>query len=338
MMGKGNNLLLISTNEEEYNLIKTCLRGQRYKLSHSNSEAETMEKMNDHGLDLILLDITDTQFNGYKLCQKIHLIPEYREIPILFLTSHMDKRSIMKGFKAGAVDYILKPFKQAEVLVRVRTHLELKNYREKLEQINVDLNKEILRGIQMEDELRSSKEELEKVNRQLYEKATKDVLTGLFNRRKMMDFIEYEIERSTRNKKPFSIILTDIDHFKMVNDTYGHDCGDVVLRIIGQTFLSAIRKQDHVSRWGGEEFMFLLPETDENGSFTLAEKIRHIIAKKQFQCNKENLSDITMTFGIAVFQDHPNVDTLIKHADLALYHGKNTGRNRTVLYTAELSE
>ena len=219
----------------------------------------------------------------------------------------------------------------------MRTHLELKNYREKLEQINVDLNKEILRSIQMEDELRSSKEELEKVNRQLYEKATKDVLTGLFNRRKMMDFIEYEIERSTRNNQPFSIFLTDIDHFKRVNDTYGHDCGDVVLRTIAQTFLSAIRKQDHVSRWGGEEFMFLLPETDENGSSTLAEKIRRIIEKQQFQCNEQRLSDISMTFGIAVFDNHSDIDTLIKHADLALYYGKNTGRNKTILYTADLS-
>lgn len=328
-----NSILIIST--EDNSLLKSCFRGQHYKLSFAASENEAMEKIKADQLDLILLDITISAFNGYKLTRNIHKIPEYHDIPILFLTDDMDKQSIMKGFKAGAVDFIIKPYRQAEILVRVRTHLELKSYREKLEEINVDLNKEVLRGIRMEDELRSSKQELEKANRLLYEEATKDMLTGLFNRRKMMDFIEYEIERANRNKKGFSIILTDIDHFKKVNDTYGHDCGDVVLKDIGETFMALTRRQDQVSRWGGEEFMFLLPETDSTGAFTLAEKIRNIIGKKTFGCTNHQVSSVTMTFGIAAYDDHPDIDTLIKKADMALYTGKNSGRNMSVIYTPD---
>ena len=335
MRTKSENILIISTNEEEYELIKTCLKGQHYMLTRARTDKEIFKQLNMRIFDLILLDITITDMDGYKHCQKIHELPEYRDTPILFLTSQMDKKSIMEGYKAGAVDYILKPFKQGEMLVRVQTHIELKNYREKLEQINIDLNKEILRGIEMEDELRSSKEELKRVNRQLYEKATRDMLTGLLNRRKMMDFIEYEIERSTRNKKSFSIVLADIDHFKRVNDTRGHDCGDEVLKKIGRTFLSVIRKQDQVSRWGGEEFMFLLPETSSRGALTLAEKVRGVIENSTFQCGENVFSSITLSFGIADFSGAHDIDTLIKQADIALYEGKNSGRNKSVVYSKD---
>jgi len=332
MKNKGVNILIISGNLEDYAIIRDCFKRQPYSLSFVPTENEALENLKSLQYKLILLDMSSPELNGYDLCRTIHAIPEYHDTPILFLAALMDKRSIMKGFKAGAVDYILQPYNQGEMLVRVRTHLELKNYRDKLEEINIDLNKEVLKGIRMEDELRSSKEELERVNRQLYEKATRDMLTGLFNRRKMIDFIEYEIERSSRSSDIFSLILTDIDHFKKINDTCGHDCGDTVLKDIARSFLSVIRKLDQVARWGGEEFMFLLPETDIGGAFTLAEKIRRLIEETTFSCTGTGLPSITMTFGVAEYAAGGDVEKLIKQADLALYQGKNNGRNQTVKY------
>lgn len=337
-MEQGNkSILIVDDNPQNIQLVASHLKEHNYRISFSQSGRDALDKVQNASFDLILLDIMMPEMDGYQTCRQIRELPEYHEVPVIFLTAKIDKASIVKGFEVGAVDYIVKPFHGAELLARIRTHLELQSYRQKLEEINIHLNKEVLRGIKMEQELRDSKEEIEKINRQLYKKTTEDALTGLLTRRKMMDFIEYEYERSQRTHNSFSVILADIDFFKKVNDTYGHDCGDVVLQNVARSLLSHVRKQDQVARWGGEEFLILLPETDSEGALVLAEKIRESIGVEIHRCSKTEVQ-ISMTFGISSFADGIDIDLLIKHADLALYSGKNGGRNRCVAYTDTLGE
>lgn len=334
MTPEEKSILIVDDNPQNIQLVATHLKTENYRISFAQSGMDALEKIRNAPFDLVLLDIMMPEMDGYETCRRIHEMPESRETPVIFITAKIDKDSIVRGFEAGAVDYIMKPFHSAELLVRIRTHLELKSYRDRLEEINIDLNKEILKGIQMETELRESRAELQKVNRQLYEKATTDSLTGLLNRRKMLDFIEYEHERTDRTRQAYSLVMADIDFFKQINDTYGHDCGDLVLREIASILLTQVRKQDQVSRWGGEEFLMLLPDTKGEGALFLAEKIRDTIENHDFTCNRDKVH-MTMTFGISTRGNAKDVEELIKQADIALYTGKESGRNRSICYSRD---
>ncbi|MEM7020744.1 MAG: GGDEF domain-containing protein [Pseudomonadota bacterium] len=140
--------------------------------------------------------------------------------------------------------------------------------------------------------------------------------------------LNQEIVRYQRSKRPFCIIMADIDHFKRVNDTYGHDTGDFVLKSVAQVFIEKIRAQDIVARWGGEEFIFLLPESNLAGAAMLAEKIRQAVANRRIQ--KEEVFDVTITCGVCQFEDSSSLDECIALADAALYQGKEQGRNQVV--------
>ncbi|MCF7858182.1 MAG: GGDEF domain-containing protein [Candidatus Cloacimonetes bacterium] len=172
---------------------------------------------------------------------------------------------------------------------------------------------------------------LKKANEKLKELSSKDPLTGLSNRRDCLEKINYEIVRSNRNNRIFSIIMSDIDHFKSVNDNYGHNCGDYILQELAKILTKTLRKQDIVSRWGGEEFLLLLPETNLEGAKFAAEKIRTTIEKNKFFYDKKAIS-ITLTFGISEFAKDKTVDTCVREADTALYKGKHRGRNRIELF------
>lgn len=159
--------------------------------------------------------------------------------------------------------------------------------------------------------------------------ATTDTLTKLFNRRKMREMLERERLRFERDKKAFIIVITDIDHFKKFNDNYGHDCGDYVLQEVSQLMKSCLRKQDVIARWGGEEFLILLPETELEGGMQAIEKMRETIADTTYQFEGNEFS-VTMTFGVTVFDGSLHIDGCIKQADEVLYVGKREGRNRVV--------
>ncbi len=159
--------------------------------------------------------------------------------------------------------------------------------------------------------------------------ATLDPLTKLLNRRGMLERIDYEVDRSLRNKNSLSFILADVDHFKQINDQYGHDMGDTALSTMSELFLDTIRKQDSVSRWGGEEFLFLLPDTNIDQAKTLAEKIRSIVEKVKFEHQGKHLN-ITLSFGVAEVEDLQHARNIIRKADARLYAAKDQGRNCVV--------
>lgn len=175
-----------------------------------------------------------------------------------------------------------------------------------------------------------SYEKLLLVSRELEKITLSDFLTGLANRRKVLQSIEDEKNRYERQAQPFSIILCDIDHFKKVNDTYGHDCGDMVLKAIAEVFTASLRKVDIAARWGGEEFLVLLPMVNRQGSGVAAERLRRAVEKLEIAYENKVIR-VTMSFGIATWESPVNtIDDYIKQADENLYRAKEQGRNRVI--------
>jgi diguanylate cyclase (GGDEF)-like protein len=180
------------------------------------------------------------------------------------------------------------------------------------------------------EKLQEAMEEVTILNQKLEIAAKTDSLTGLINRRAFIAVTEYEKKRYSRSNRPFSLIMCDIDYFKRINDSMGHDAGDYVLTELAKLLQKSLREQDTVCRWGGEEFIILLPETDLAGGKNLAEKLRGVIEEKRFLYNSREFS-LTMSFGITTFQDNINIYTYIKEADESLYVAKKSGRNKVVV-------
>ena len=176
---------------------------------------------------------------------------------------------------------------------------------------------------------KKSQKQTKILNEKLDALSRKDPLTKLSNRRDIIEKIEYEIKRTKRNNQPLTFILGDIDYFKHINDTYGHDCGDFVLKEIAKIFKKFLREQDFVARWGGEEFLIVLPETDISNAFIVAEKLRKKIEEAPFEYNGQTIK-VTITFGLSQYETHLTIDQIVQRTDVALYMGKKRGRNCSV--------
>ena len=264
--------------------------------------------------DLILLDVMmPPGIDGFETCRRLKQQEATKDIPVIFMTALSDTIDKVTGFEVGGVDYVTKPFDRAELLARVKAHLALQRYQRELAITNQKLR-------QMNEALLESQKQLEIA-------ARTDPLTHLANRRDIIEKIEMEKVRIKRHHKPLTLILCDIDNFKAFNDTFGHDCGDFILVSIAKMMRAMIREQDQLARWGGEEFLFLLPETNLKSGAIVAEKIRNAIASRQFEYKTHALS-VTMTFGVSICQSHTvDIDDCIKQADRALYEGKRAGKN-----------
>ncbi len=192
---------------------------------------------------------------------------------------------------------------------------------------NKDVKDQVLKLV---EQMKVTEEELRMTNEELQRAASTDPLTRLSNRRSMMFSLEKEVERYNRYKTNFSILLTDIDDFKKYNDKYGHACGDYLLSTLGEIFLKIVRPIDETCRWGGEEFLFLLPETETKEAGKLAERIRKTVEKYPFSFNGI-AHKVTMTFGVSCFEGVTSLISMINKADEALYKGKDKGKNCVVL-------
>lgn len=176
-------------------------------------------------------------------------------------------------------------------------------------------------------QLQIKNNQLKKAHKEMESLAATDALTGLINRRRMIELLEYELLRYKRNGMPFVVAMADLDDFKQINDTHGHDCGDFILKKVGNRILTLIRAQDVVARWGGEEFLLLLPNTDIQGGGTVLEKIRQNIAESKFGYSSEMTLTVSMTIGYCQIDEGISIDELIKRADSSLYKGKDQGKN-----------
>lgn len=288
------SVMIVDDTKANINLLERALAGYGYNISVAFSGEMALELIPKLKPDLILLDIMMPQIDGYEVCKQLKNDPEVRDIPVIFITAKTDTNSILEGFNLGAVDFITKPFHVPEVCARVKTHLTLSAAIKKL--------------------TRDSET---------------DPLTGLFNRRTFLNKIEHEALRFRRTQKPFSLIFGDIDFFKKINDTYGHSAGDAVLISVSNLLKTGKREIDQVARWGGEEFLILLPETDLNGAVLLAQKLRELVSNIPTHHEDQKIC-VTMSFGVSSYDKDTNIEKTIDIADQRLYLAKNSGRNKVV--------
>ena len=257
----------------------------------------------DEAPRLLLVDWEMPKLNGLDLCRKLREQESSNPPYIILLTARSDTTDIVAGLEGGANDYISKPFENSELQARLQVGRRM-----------LDLQ-----------------EQLNRAKQEMAFQANHDALTGLFNRRAIMRIMEREIERTKRDLSPLYIGMCDIDHFKNINDTYGHLAGDAILQEVARRFNTTIRTNDFVGRYGGEEFLIIL-NSDENHAHSLFERILKAIGGKPFVYEQESLQ-VTISCGVTQFSpsnNQLNTTELLAAADAALYEAKNSGRNRTV--------
>ena len=305
------HILLVDDESLNLKLLKHTLESKGFQTSTALTGQGALRLLETVSVDLILLDVVMPGIEGYEVCKKIKAMPKLSNVPVIFLTTLTDSDDIVKGFNVGAVDYVRKPFSIPELLARVNAHLEIKQDREIIEQ--------------QKAKLEQINEELEEMNRSLYQRSITDSLTNLFNRQYILDQFRKEIDRFRRYGSPFSMMLLDIDHFKQVNDTYGHIEGDAALIRCSSAIGRSVRAVDIVGRYGGEEFLAILPFTQLPGAMTVAQRI----SKAMNETGNAELSvpSLTMSIGVAQFEGEDEKAFLHK-IDTLLYKAKISGRNR----------
>ncbi|WP_243303707.1 diguanylate cyclase [Geothrix oryzisoli] len=255
--------------------------------------------------DLVLCDLVMPAFDGLKFLGLKASRKELEQIPVIMLTAEDDLDRKAEILERGASDYVTKPFHEKELLARVRIHTKLKRLQDELREMNV----------------------------QLEALSVTDALTGLANRRRLVSRLEEEVRRARRTNVPLAVVMIDIDHFKEVNDTFGHAMGDVVLRNIGTMLNGSLRATDLAARYGGEELTLVLTYTDGATALQVAEGLRQKFAALEHVLGGATVRK-TVSMGVAARTgqaEMPNAEALLNLADEALYRAKQGGRNRVEL-------
>jgi two-component system cell cycle response regulator len=327
-MTENNRPMVLLVDDNPFNLraLTDMMEENGYEAVIALNGRKAIERIRIQKPDIILTDVSLPEMDGYQFCRIVKSNPDSEDIPVIFLTVHSDSEDVVKGFEAGGVDYVTKPFNLVELKMRIQTHLDLKKSHDLQRQNYDELQKAHNELMKANEIIRAQNEELRGIAYELALMTKTDALTGLYNRRFIVEKLEEEMVRFQRNRKVFALIMADIDDFKQLNDTYGHDCGDAILKLVSATLSGNIRSIDSLARWGGEEFLILLPETPENGARILAERIREAIINRGFEYNEIRIS-LSLTFGIATYEGDGNVEGLIKRADKAMYAGKHNGKN-----------
>ncbi|HEX3652445.1 MAG TPA: PleD family two-component system response regulator [Rhizomicrobium sp.] len=263
---------------------------------------EALAHVKNAAPDLIIVSLSLRGFDGLRLCSQLRSLPECRSIPILVLVSEGERRKLTQALEMGVNDYLTRPVDKNELVARVRTQLRKKRYSDRLRD-NVQLSLEM---------------------------AITDQLTGMYNRRYMSRHLAAEIGNAEKARRPLAFLILDIDHFKSVNDRFGHDIGDEVLREFASRISANIRGIDLACRFGGEEFVVMMPDTDVEFASAVAERLRRSVEATPFRVSREpHMLNVTISVGIA--GSDPEGDTaeaLLYRADQALYRAKREGRNR----------
>ncbi len=308
-------ILLIEDNPLQAKQTREIVEKAGYTVVVTETGSKGFKAAKFQGIDLILLDLVLPDFSGERVCQWIKRDESLRAIPIIMLTAKSSAKEKIAGFESGADDYLAKPFDADELIARIKAFLRI---------------------TRLQNELKSKNEELEKALREVELKAITDSGTGLFNRRHFYNLLDKEFVRARRFSEPMSLLMLDIEHFKMINDTYGHQVGDSVLLEVADLMKDAVRLIEVAARYGGEEFVLLLPKTSASEAIKPANRIREAMAGHRFKGIPAKRK-ITLSIGIASLPD-PAIsrkDDLVRCADLALYKAKKKGRNRTETATGE---
>lgn len=295
-------ILLVEDYERSAKRICQAL-GKDYRVETEANTEDGLVRLQQGAHDLLMVSLNLQSSDGLRLCSQVRSLDGARHLPILVIIEPGDKARLLKSLDMGVNDYITRPIDKNEMLARV--HMQIKRKRHA-------------------DHLRTLLEES-------VEMAITDPLTGLHNRRYLETHMSNLAEEATRERRPLSILLTDIDFFKSVNDTYGHDAGDAVLKEFADRLRDNVREIDLACRLGGEEFVVIMPDTDLPAACDIAERLRHCIAERPFVIGGARTLTVTVSVGVASMDEHGNSPAkLLKRADDALYCAKRDGRNRVV--------
>ena len=308
----GARILIVDDHEDNVELLRARLAARGYEIESAADGKEALEKVAISAPDLILLDVMMPEVDGMEVAKRIKADPTLPFIPIIMQTALDAVESKVEGLDAGADDYITKPIVFAELEARVKSLLRIKA---------------------LQQDLSSRERQLADMNDQLRRISQTDALTGLDNRRHLEERLDEMFSYAVRYNEPLACVMCDLDKFKSVNDTHGHQAGDAVLRQLADILRHTVREVDRVGRYGGEEFMLLLPGTSIEAAKVFAERVRAAVEAAAFDVGDTTLSR-TMSCGVAAWP-HPSIgstDLLVKAADDALYAAKEAGRNRVVLF------
>lgn len=299
-------ILVVDDNPDNVEIIATRLRFRGYDVIESVHGHDALAKVEAAPPDLILLDVMLPDIDGYEIARRIKGNPELPYIPIILVTARDSTQDKVMGLDAGADDYLTKPINFPELEARVRSMLRIKKLQD----------------------------ELEEKNRELERLSISDGLTGLYNHRHIHRLLTDEFERTERTGEPLTVAMFDLDRFKSVNDTHGHQAGDRVLQAFAEILRDSAREIDRLGRYGGEEFMAVLPDTGSDEGTSFVERVRQQVERTPFDIGRDEPLHMTVSAGLA---DIPadgvgSCEELIRRADEALYGAKAGGRNKVVRF------
>jgi two-component system, cell cycle response regulator len=299
-------ILVVDDRENSTRAIRQALP-RPFEIEITGEPAEAIEKARSGAFDVIMISVSLKAGDGLRLCTRIKTIDGLRQTPVVLITDAEQTDLVMRALDLGVNDYIMRPIDSNELRARVRTQLRRKLY---------------------QDRLRTSVSSA-------VEAAVTDPLTSLHNRRYLDAHLASAIARAAATAKPVCVLIFDIDHFKGVNDTHGHDAGDDVLRSFAERLRQGVRGIDLIARYGGEEFMLVMPETDAEFAAAVAERLRSDVEKVAFTTRLGASIPVTVSIGIAEWRGPSDTaESLTKRADRALYDAKRAGRNRVVASAA----
>jgi two-component system cell cycle response regulator len=301
--GRQGRVLIVDDRKSSFERMMKTLSSEHTVAAEADPN-EALFHAAEGNYDLLIVSLGMQNFDGLRLCSQVRSLERTRSLPILAVAEADNNQRLVRGLEIGINDYLIRPIDKNEMLARVRTQIKKKRYTERLRD-----------NVQMSIEM-----------------AITDALTGLFNRRYMETHLATLVEQAAARGKPIAVLVVDIDYFKTVNDSHGHDAGDDVLHEFALRIRKAIRNIDLACRYGGEEFVIVMPETDLAVATMVAERLRRRIASEPFTVqNGARALDITISIGIAALDGvGDNAAAILKRADTALYRAKRDGRNRVV--------
>lgn len=301
-------ILVVEDERDIRDMVALMVKGMGYTVYTAANGREALERAHQHTVDIVLLDLMMPEMDGFEFCQAVQADQLLPNLHIIITSAKEALEDKVKGLELGAADYLTKPFSLTELRARIR------------------VGERILRA---QKELKEQQVLLEKLARE-------DKLTGLYNRRHFEERALEEYQRAQRYHRPLSLLLCDLDHFKKVNDQYGHRVGDRVLQQVGRAIQQGCRRSDLTARLGGEEFTVLLTETGPDEAKKVAERLSAAVRLLSFS-HAAGPFHVTISIGIATISPNQTLNALVEAADQALYAAKRNGRNRIELASKGLS-
>jgi two-component system, cell cycle response regulator len=300
--GRNGRILMVDDRPALSDRIQSMLSSE-HSVDVERDPTEALFHAAEGDYDLVIVSLDLENFDGLRLCSQLRSLERTRNVPVLAIAEADNNARLVRALEIGVNDYLVRPFDKNEILARARTQIRKKRYTERLRD-NVQLSIEM---------------------------AITDALTGLYNRRYMETHVGTLVDQAVARGKPLSVLILDIDYFKSINDTHGHDAGDDVLQDFAIRIRKSIRGIDLACRYGGEEFVVVMPETDMAVATMVAERLRRRIASEPFPIQKgTRMIEVTISIGIAALGFGDDAAAVIKRADQALYRAKRDGRNRVV--------